>query len=137
GIGLGEAPRLGVAQDLVEAAALARHGGEDVIARAVDDPVDRRRAIPRQPLLDRAQDRDAAPDARLEAEAHAPSLGLRYDLLAVHGEERLVRRHHVLPGADGAEHEAARWLVAPDQLDDDVEARIGEQRPGVPRAPRR
>jgi len=90
-----------------------------VVAGAVDDAVHGHRPVARQPLLQRAQDRDAAADARLEGEPDALRLGLPDDLLAVHGEQRLVGRHHVLAGADGGEDEAARGLVAADQLDDD------------------
>ncbi|MDT4827358.1 hypothetical protein FQZ97_607030 [compost metagenome] len=50
----------------------------------------------------------------------------REDLGAVHGEQRLVGRDHVLAGRDGLEHQLLGDAVAADELDDDVDVGVGD-----------
>ena len=135
GIRLRQPEPLRLGEHVVEAAPLARHRGEDVVAGAVDDAVHGRRPVARQRLLQRAQDRDAAADARLEAEPHAGALRGGDDLLAVYREQRLVRRHHVLAVPHGVQHEAPRRLVAAHQLDHHLDVRIRDQLERVARQP--
>ena len=134
-VGLGEPEPLRLTQHVVEAPSLPGHGGENVIARAVDDSVDRRGPVAGQSLRQGPQDRDATAHAGLEAEPYAGLLRRRHDLLAVHGEQSLVRRHDVLAATDRLEHEAPRRLVAADELQHDVDVGIGQQAAGIPRQP--
>ena len=54
------------------------------------------------------------------------------DLIAVGGEQRLVGGDNVLAVGDGLEHEFLGYPIAADQLDDDVDVRIGHDLIGVP-----
>jgi hypothetical protein len=56
------------------------------------------------------------------------SRGRGEDLAAVHGQQRLVGGDHMLAGGDGLEHQRARDAVAADQLDHDVDRRLGDHR---------
>ena len=53
------------------------------------------------------------------------------DLVAVHRQQRLVRRDHVLAVGDRLQHQFPGNTAAADQLDDDVYLRIGNHREGV------
>jgi hypothetical protein len=46
------------------------------------------------------------------------------DLVAMHGQQRLVGRDHVLAVGDGLQHQFLGDAVAADQLDDDVDLGI-------------
>lgn len=75
-------------------------------------------------LADRLDHRDAAGDSGLEGDDHALLAGLGEDLVAVHGDQRLVRGDHVLAVLDGLEHQLVGQGVAADQLDDHVDLGI-------------
>jgi len=47
------------------------------------------------------------------------------------GEQRLVGGHHVLAGGERFQDERPCRLEAADQLDDDVDRRIGEETLGI------
>ena len=53
-------------------------------------------------------------------------MGRREDLRAVHREQRLVGGDDVLAGGDRLEHQAPGDAGAADQLDDDVDLRMGD-----------
>jgi hypothetical protein len=118
---------LGFLQYHVELAALLRHGAEDVVRGAVDDAVDGAVVIGRQSLLQRADDRNAAADAGFVPDIDTSFLCCTEDFRAVHGEQRLVRRHYALAVGNAAQHKTPRRLVAAHQFDDDVDRRIVEQ----------
>jgi hypothetical protein len=82
-------------------------------------------------LAQRAENRDAAADARLERDVDALARGGFEDLAAVHREQRLVRSDDVLACVDRSEDELLRRPVAADQLDHDLHARVGDQAGGV------
>ena len=91
-----------------------------------------------QPFAQRLDDGDAAGHGRLERHHHAAGLGRREDLRAVHGQQRLVGRDHVLAGRNRFEHQLAGQVVAADQFDDDLDlgvaddvARIGHHTGGI------
>jgi hypothetical protein len=120
GVGLRIAQLLGLAQRLLVRDAAARHLGEDVVGRAVDDPVDALDVRRGKRLL---QDPDHGHDARdgaLEAQLDAVLARARPQLLAVLGEQLLVRGDDVAAGAHRAQHEVAGGLDAADQLDDQL-----------------
>ncbi len=66
GIGLGIARRLRLGQHDVEVAAGLAHGGEDIVAGAVEDAVEPRHPVADQALAQCLDDRDAARHRRLE-----------------------------------------------------------------------
>ncbi|MCY1356691.1 hypothetical protein D9M69_431510 [compost metagenome] len=126
-VGLGVAQGLGFLQHVLEGAAFLAHFGEDEVAGAVDDagqPVD---AVGREAFADRLDHRDAAGHGGLEGDHDALLAGLGEDLVAVHGDQRLVGGDHVLAVLDGFEDQLAGLGVATDQLDDDVDFRVVDQ----------
>jgi hypothetical protein len=125
-VGLGVSQPLSLLEHDAEVEALVAHLAEDEVGRAVDDAGDPLDTIGGQPLAQRLDDRDAAGHRGLEADHH--SLGVRggEDLVAVHREQRLVGGDHMLAGGNRLHHERARDAVAADQLDDDVDCRIGD-----------
>src|SRR5690606_23435565 len=119
GLGIAEALRLG--ERIVEALLLCAHGRQYEIPGAVDDACDAPDAVAAQALADHLDDADAAGDGGLERHHHAALLGALEDLVAVHGDQRLVGGDHVLAALDGGEHEIVGGaLDAADQLDDDI-----------------
>ena len=101
GIGLREPEPLRLGEHVVEAAALARHRGEDVVAGAVDDAVDGRRCgrrrAPPSACAGSGCRRRRWPRSRVARRARSRR---RDDLLAVHGEQRLVGGDDVLAARD-------------------------------------
>src|SRR5690606_26189414 len=67
----------------------------------------------------------------LEGNHHALALGGFEDLVAVHGQQRLVGGDHVLAVGNRVHHQFARDAVAADQLDDDIHFGVGDHREGV------
>ena len=110
---------------VVEGQALVAHLGEDEVGGAVDDAGDPLDAVGGEALAQRLDDRDAAGHRRLEGDHHALLLRGGEDLVAVHGEQRLVGGDHVLAVGDGLQHQFLGDAVAADQLDDDVDLRVG------------
>jgi hypothetical protein len=111
--------------------ASASHLRQDEVGGAVDDPRDPLDAVRDQPLAQGLDDGDAATDGGLEGDHHVFLAGGGEDLVAMDGEECLVRGDHVLAVRDRLEGEVLRDAVAADQLDDDVDLRIAGDRPGV------
>ena len=133
GIGLGVARRLRFGEHDVEVAAGLAHGGQDVVAGAVEDAVEPAHPVADQALAQRLDDRDAARHRRLEGEDAASLLGQRCDLPAVHRQQRLVGGDDVLARAQRCLHQTARHAArAADQLDHDVDVGCGGQRHRVP-----
>ena len=116
------AERLRLRERRVVGQAGAGHLGEDVVRRAVDDPVDPLDVGGRQRLLQHADDRHDAGHGRLEAQLHAVLARARPQLLAVLGEQQLVRRDDVAAGAHGPQHVVARRLDPAHDLHDQVGA---------------
>ena len=100
----------------------ARHLGEDVVRRAVDDAVDALDVRRGERLLEHADHRHDAGDRGLEAQLHVVLARARPQLLAVLGEQLLVGRDDVLAGAHRPQHVVARGLDAAHHLDDQVRA---------------
>src|SRR5476649_1508491 len=118
-------------QRRVEVQALVAHLGQDEIGGAVDDPGQPLDAVGRQALAQRLDDGDAAGHRRLEGHHHALFLGGGEDLVAMHGQQRLVGGDDMLAVGDGLQHQFARQLVAADQLHDDVDVRVVDDLEGV------
>ena len=129
------AERLCLGEGVVERRALFRHAGEDVVGRPVHDPGHAPDAIPRQGFAQRANERDAAGDGRLEEKIDARAFGRLEELLAGVGEELLVGRHDGLPGLERLGDERACRLDPADHLDDDVDVGVGDDGLAVLREP--
>ena len=83
-----------------------------------------------QRLAQRADDRDAAGDRRLEEQVDAGGLGGREQLGAGGGEQLLVAGDHRLARLEGGEDQLAGRLDAADDLDDDVDVGVGDHGAG-------
>ena len=123
-IGLGVAQFLGIHEDVVVWAALLRHGGQDVVRRAVDDPADAPDLVAGQVQRQRRQDGDPPGHRRLEPEGGARPASGSLEFGAVVRDHVLVRRDHGLAGAERSGDEGATRLVTTHDLHDDVDPRI-------------
>ena len=121
-VGLRVAELLRLQQRLLVGDPAARHLGEDVVGRAVDDPVDALHVRGGERLLEHPDHRHDAGHRALEAQLHAVLARDRPQLLPVLGEQLLVGRHDVLARAHRPQHVLARRLDAADQLDHEVGA---------------
>jgi len=122
GIGLGVAELLGAPEGLRVGDPPVGHLGEDEVGGAVDDPVDALDVRRGERLLQHADHRHHAGHGALEAQLHAALARRRPQLLAVLGQQQLVGRHHVAPGAHRPQHVVARGVDAAHQLHDQVGA---------------
>src|SRR5690606_24678050 len=94
----------------------------------VDDPGQPVDAVGRQAFTNRLDHRDAASHSGFKGNDYALVTGAGEDLVTVHGDQRLVGGHHMLAVVDGFEHQLFGNGVAADQLDDDVDLRVANQR---------
>ena len=133
GIRLGVAELLGVLEDDVKGKALILHAREDVVARAVEDAVDRLGVIARETLAQHADDRNAAADRGTEIDVDVVGLRRLENLLAVLGEQLLVRRHNTLLRVERIQDKLLRNARAADRFDDDLNLRVGDRRRRVRR----
>jgi len=123
-IGLGVAQFLGLGKHVVVAAALFRHACEDVIAGAVQNPLQIDNLVGSKRLGDGGDDGDAAGNTGLEGNGPAVCAARVEDLAAMLGQQCLVRRDHVLAGLEQFEHGAAGPVRAPHHFDRDLDAAI-------------
>ena len=125
-VGFGVTQALGLFQHHGKVQALVAHFAEDEVGRAVDDAGDPLDAVGGQAFAQRFDDGNATSYRGLECHHHALGMGRRKNLGPVHGQQRLVRRHHMLAGGDGFEHQGFGDAVAADQLDHDVDLGVGD-----------
>ena len=136
-IGLCVAELLRLLQHGVEIARLAGlhrlvHRRHDVVAGAVQDAVDAADPVAGEALAQRLDDGDAAGDRGLVAEVAVRLPGGVRERRAVVGEQGLVGGHQVLAVGEGSLGERPRDpFRAADQLDHDIDGRVGGKRPGV------
>ncbi len=130
-IGFRVARRLRFLQDFVERATGFGHLGQDVVRRAVDDPVEGQQPVGRQAFGQGAQDGNPAADTRFKADVHTGP-GRRFkELFPVDRQQRLVGGDDVLALGHRLEQEPLGRIVAPDQLDDDVDRGLVDDLAGV------
>ena len=123
---LGQPGGLGFGEDLGVGHPLGGHAGEDVVARAVDDAVDRLDLVGQQPGQQRADHRHAADATGLEGDAHPPGPRQGVQFGAVVGQQGLVGGDHVLTRAQRPGDDLSRDGRAADQFDDDLRVRVVE-----------
>ena len=120
-VGFRVAERLGLGQHVRELAPLLAHGGEDVVAGAVEDAGDPADAVGRQALAQRLDDGNAAGNGRLEREGGGARQGG-----AVQGDQRLVGGDDGAAGSEGGgDKGAGRTFRAADQLHHGIDAGEG------------
>ena len=124
GVGFRVAEPLRLAEHVGERGATITHLGQDEVAGAVDDPGEPLDAVPGQPFAQRLDDRDPAGHRGFERDHHPAGVGGLEDRVAVHGDEGLVGRDHVLAATNRLEDEPAGRIGAADELDDDVDVGI-------------
>jgi hypothetical protein len=130
-IGFGIPQTLCFLKHVVKRQALVAHFGQDEIGRTVDDagcPFD---AVGGQAFTQRLDDGDATGHGRFEGDHHALLLGRGEDFGAMHGEQRLVGGNDMLAIGDGLHDHFLGHAIAADQLDDDVDFRVIDQRKSV------
>ena len=133
---LGVPLRLRLFHGSVEREAVLAHPGEDVVARAVDDPDERRHPVARERFAQHADDGDPAADRALEGEIDAARDRAIDQLGPVEREEHLVRGHDRPPRVERSLDVPARRIDPPHDLDEQVDRRIAEHRLRLGRHPR-
>ena len=131
GVGLGEAEPLRLGERVGERRAGVGHAGEDVVGGAVDDAHHPADAVAGQRLAQRPDERDATAHRRLEEDVDAGALGGLEQLAAVGGDELLVGGDDRLAAHQRLDDEPAGGLDPADDLDDDVDVGIVDDRAGV------
>ena len=127
GIGLRVTRRLRLGQRLGKAQPALGHAREDVVTRAVDDPVDRADVVADKRLADRLDDRNPARHRRLEKDRHLVLRRRLENLLPVLREQRLVAGDDHFSPLDRPENQPQAFVLLPHQLDHDLNRRIIEQ----------
>ena len=123
-VGLRVAQGLRRLQRLGVGGAVTDHPGQDVVGRAVDDPVDAVDAGHDHRLAEHLDHRDGGAHAGLEAQLDTAALGLGEQLLAVPGEQLLVGGDDRLSRPQELEHVAARRLDPAHHLGHDRDRRV-------------
>ena len=108
---------------------------QDVVAGAVDDPLEPHDPVARQGFAEDAHDGDPAADRSLEGEVDAPGDRALDERRAVHRQQHLVRGHDAAPGVDRALDVPARRVHAAHHLDEDVDRRVSQDGLGIGREP--
>src|SRR5471032_1259461 len=124
-VGFGVTQGLGFGQHVFEGTALLAHFGEDEVTGAVDDPGHPVDAVGGQAFTDRLDHRNSTGHGRFERHDHALLARLGEDLVAMYGNQRLVGGDHVFTVLNGLEHQLAGHGIATNQLDDDIDFRVG------------
>ncbi len=104
-----------------------RHRAQDEVGRAVDDAAHALDPVGGEVGRERAEDRDPATDRRLEAKRRSGPAGDRLELGAVMGDDVLVGGDHALAHRQRGGDQRVGRLVAPHQLDDDVDLVVGDE----------
>ena len=130
-VGLGIAQALRLLEHDIEGHALVAHFGEDEVGGAVDDAGDPLNAVGGEAFAHGLDDRNAARHRRLEGDHDALLVRGGEDLVAMHRQQCLVGRHHVLAVGDGLQHQFLGNAATADQFDDDVDLGVGYHRESV------
>ena len=125
GFRLGVAQALGIGEDLGELGSLELHPRQDVVAGAIDDAGDARDPVAGEGFAQGLDDRDAPGHRRFKSHHHAPGLGSCKNFGAVHGQQGLVGRDHMLACCNGFHHQSLGDAITANQLDDNVDFRVG------------
>ena len=142
-IGLGVARRLGGGECIPVAGPAARHLGEDVVRRPVDDAAEPEHPGAGEVLGEQTQDRRPAHDRGLVPERRAAPARRPLELRAEPRDHELVRGHDRDARGERRQRQRACRLLAAHELDDQVDAagdqvgrRVGQQLGRDARRPR-
>ena len=125
-IGLGIAQALGFLEHYFKVQALVAHLGQDEVGGAVDDAGNPLDAVGRKTFAQRLDDGDAPGHGGFKRHHHPPGRCRRKNLGAVHGQQGLVGGDHVLAGGNRLQHQRLGHAIAANQLDHDVDVRVGD-----------
>src|SRR5262249_52403462 len=123
-VGFGESGGLSLGERLRERLLLALHLRQDVVGRAIDDAGDARDAVCLQPAVQGRDQRDAAPNRRLEENRHVVAVGQVEYLRAVLGDQFFVGRDDVFAVSDRSFDYLVSRINAPSDLDQNLYLRI-------------
>src|SRR6266576_315613 len=115
---------LRVLEHRIEVRTFELHAREDVIAGAVDDPVEGGDAVADKTFAQRLDDRYAAANAGFVIEVRAVVARGRKQFLTVFSEQRLVGRDDRFAELERREDHRLREARAADEFDDDVRLRV-------------
>ena len=128
-IGFGVTEALRLFQTLIERKFLALHARQDVIAGAVQNPVDALDRVARETLAQRLHDRNAAGDGGLEGKRHVLLFRNLRKCQSVLRQQRLVGGDNMLAGGERRlDRGARRTLVAAHELDEKIDVGRARQR---------
>jgi hypothetical protein len=131
GVGFGVAQTLGFFQHHVKVQALVAHFGQDEVGGAVDDACQPLDAVGRQAFTQRLDDGNTAGHSRFKRHHHTFGAGSSKNFGAMHSQQRFVGGDHVLACGNGFHHQGLGDAVTTNQLDDDVDVRVGNDGAGV------
>ena len=126
GVGLGVTELLSLGEDRREIQTLACHAREDVVARAVENSMDRLEAVSDESLAHRFDNRNSPGNGGFIKNRHALLAGEFENLAPMLGEQGLVTGYNDLPRGDGFFDKRQRDIDAAHQLHDDLDRRISE-----------
>ena len=126
GVGLRVTELLGLGEDRREIQTLTRHAREDVVARAVENSMDRLEAVSDESLAHRFDNRNSSGNGGFIKNRHALLAGEFENLATMLGEQGLVTGHDDLSSGDGFFDKRQRDIDAAHQLHDDLDRRISE-----------
>ncbi len=130
-IGLGVPLLLCIFQHRSKIGPFISHAGQNIVAGTIEDAKDRPKTINAEVFLDGRQDWNAATDGGFEHDLHT-FVGCRSkNLFAVFSHQRLVGGHDMLAVFDGFQDKRASRLIAPDQLDNDIDVRGRQHLVGI------
>ena len=104
------------------------HGGQDIVAGAVQDAAHRVDAISDQAFAQRLDDRDTAGGGSLEFEREIFGFRIHCEPCAMLCQQSLVARHDMLAVGNRCFNKGAcRTFITADQFDDDISFAFGER----------
>ena len=131
GVGLGIAQALGLFEHHVKVQPFVAHFAQNEVCCAVDNACQPLDAVGCKPFAQCLDDGNAPGHGSLEGHHHAFLLRSFKNFGAVHGQQRLVGRHHVLAIFNGFEHQVFGNGVAANQLDHHIHIGAGNGGKGV------
>ena len=107
---------------------LVAHLGKDEIAGAVNNAGEPLDFVGREALTQRLDNGNTAGDRRLKGHHDTLVLCCSKNLVAMHGNQRLVGRHHVLAVGDGLQHQFACRFITTNEFNNYVDIRVLHER---------
>ena len=130
-IGFGIAQALGFFKYHAKIQPFVAHFAQDEVGGAVDDASNPLDAVGGQALAQCLDDGYATGHRCLKSDHHALGRCGSKNFRTVHGQKRLVGRYYMLASRDSFHHQRFGDSITTDQLDDDINFRIGNDSSGV------